>query len=696
MADLLYERIFEAAPTGLAVHEPESEKVVDVNQAFADTLGYDQADLVGVSLDLVVSEADRERVQNAVETALLDGEPTEVTVVVPHVSDADRKVTLEFRILTDADEGRLVSTVHSPTTRCDATESGLPSERRLKVALAGTNTGVWKWDMQTDEVYWNESMEQLFGLEAGIFEGTFEAFGKRVHPDDLLAVEQAIGAAVERGDLFETDYRIQRDDGEQRWVHARGEIHETDDGSDVMIGILTDITDRKEKQQQLRQQQRQYQELVERLPDAYYTLDSDWEVTFCNEVVADRLDATVEEIEGKKLWEVFPEAKGSPLEKRFRRVMETGQADFFEYQYDSGEYLVNIQAFPYEDGVAALSMDISKQQQELASVLDSTPITLYRIDNEGIFREARGELLSRLGIEPDDLLGKPIWELYSDNEQVIEVAERALEGEQIRYTLTLEDTTLETQYSPVYTDGEVAGAIGVSMDVTELQRQRERMEFFNSILRHDVLNGMTVIKMRGEILADQLDGDQQRYAQTIVDWCNTTTEVVKRVRRVVQTLTTPNEEYQLSPVDASAILNRKSHEVRTAYPEAEFDVSLPQELHVHADEFLADVLGNVLTNSIEHNDPHELRVSVTAEVDADTVRLSIADNGTGIETDRKESIFRRGETSAKETGSGFGLFFVDVMIEKYGGNVWVEDSETGGAHFFIELPRVGEAPRAAS
>nr|WP_239641328.1 ATP-binding protein [Haloarcula japonica] len=40
----------------------------------------------------------------------------------------------------------------------------------------------------------------------------------------------------------------------------------------------------------------------------------------------------------------------------------------------------------------------------------------------------------------------------------------------------------------------------------------------------------------------------------------------------------------------------------------------------------------------------------------------------------------------KSTGSGFGLFFVDSMVEEYGGTVWVEDNEPTGAVFVIELP----------
>ena len=91
---------------------------------------------------------------------------------------------------------------------------------------------------------WNESLERLFGLEPGTFEGTFNAFEKRVHPDDRQDVEEAIAATVQTDESFQLEYRIERPDGEQRWVDARGENHTDDDGGRRMVGVVTDTTER--------------------------------------------------------------------------------------------------------------------------------------------------------------------------------------------------------------------------------------------------------------------------------------------------------------------------------------------------------------------------------------------------------------------------------------------------------------------
>jgi PAS domain S-box-containing protein len=684
MSDSRYERIFDTLSVGVAILDPETTRIAESNSAFAGAVGYEPADLEGRPLTALLEENSPEMVA-AIGRA--EEEPTQVELSLKQRSGAFQRVKLELQELGDA-ESKLLCTLHSVGDSTPVTAS----ERRLDVALAGTDTGVWEWDMATDEVIWTESMERLFGLEPGTFEGTFEAFAKRVHPGDLSEVEAAIERAVESGEMAQTEFRIDRDDGEQRWLKARGKLQAQTEASSRLIGVMTDITDQKQSEQNLRKRERQYRQLVERLPVAHYAIDSEWRVTFCNQPLAERLDTAVDEIEGRLLWELHPEIKGTTVEETFRRVMETGEPDRCEYQYESGEHWVSMQVYPYEDGIAAVSTDISEQRKTLQSILDATPVIVYRFDADGVFQDFHGELLSRLDLKPETLVGESIFDIYADNDDVIEAAQRALDGESFRYTLTLGEITLETQYRPVITDGEVTSVIGVSMDVTELQRQREQMEFFNSILRHDVLNGMTVIKMRAELLAGELDGDHAQYAQTIVDWCNTTTEVTKRVRRVVETLATPEEDHQLEPINVSSILQRKVQELRNAYPKVAFETAISERVLVEADELLSDVLGNILTNSIEHNDTDGLRITTTAAVVDGTVEVRIADNGNGIDEDRRSSIFRRGETShAKESGSGFGLFFVDVMVEKYGGHIHVEESESGGACFVLELPRADDA-----
>ena len=121
---------------------------------------------------------------------------------------------------------------------------------------------------------------------------------------------------------------------------------------------------------------------------------------------------------------------------------------------------------------------------------------------------------------------------------------------------------------------------------------------------------------------------------------------------------------------------------------------------VLADSLLEEVVGNLLKNAVEHgyDGQDEFTISVETSTENGRTQLRIADTGPGIPEELRDSIFDRGTS---ETGSGFGLFFVETMVDQYGGTVRVEaraergsargrpeadDSEPTGAVFIVELP----------
>ena len=122
---------------------------------------------------------------------------------------------------------------------------------RLRLALQGTGTGVWEWNLDTDEVVWDEQVEDLFGYETGEFPGTYSGFVNRVHPDDVERVESALEAGIDDG-FYEAEFRVHVDGETRRWVLARAEVRYEDGTPERMVGIVTDVTDRKQRERELR------------------------------------------------------------------------------------------------------------------------------------------------------------------------------------------------------------------------------------------------------------------------------------------------------------------------------------------------------------------------------------------------------------------------------------------------------------
>ena len=140
---------------------------------------------------------------------------------------------------------------------------------RLEFALEETDTGVWEWDIETDELVGDEASERLIGYEPGTFPGTFEDFAKHIHDTDVEAVRDAIHDALQTDQEFKTDFRVQAPDGDWKWVQARGVVDYDDEGDPQrMIGIQTDITDRKEREEAIRRERELNQRMQTVLADS--------------------------------------------------------------------------------------------------------------------------------------------------------------------------------------------------------------------------------------------------------------------------------------------------------------------------------------------------------------------------------------------------------------------------------------------
>ncbi|MFC7077576.1 hybrid sensor histidine kinase/response regulator [Haloarcula halophila] len=217
-----------------------------------------------------------------------------------------------------------------------------------------------------------------------------------------------------------------------------------------------------------------------------------------------------------------------------------------------------------------------------------------------------------------------------------------------------------------------------------LRRRRDQMEFFNSILQHDMLNGMNVIRSRAELLTETLDGDDQEYAETVVDWSDDIIDLTEKVRSVLKTLSEDGMT-EMERRDLGEVLDEAADRARSMSDECTVDNHV-MGIQVEADELLEDVFGNLFTNAVEHAG-EDVTIDVTATIEDVVVRVRIADDGSGIPPDQRRRVFERGKKGSGSSGTGFGLYFVDSMIESYGGNIWIEESDAGGAAFVVDLPR---------
>jgi PAS domain S-box-containing protein len=127
------------------------------------------------------------------------------------------------------------------------------SQDRLQFALEAGDIGTFEWIVGSDRVLWTPELEQQYGLEAGAFEGTYDGWADRIHPEDRELAENSVRSAIDGGETMHLEHRIVWPDGQVRWILARAKLVTDVDGKPhKFVGMSMDITDRKELEERLK------------------------------------------------------------------------------------------------------------------------------------------------------------------------------------------------------------------------------------------------------------------------------------------------------------------------------------------------------------------------------------------------------------------------------------------------------------
>jgi two-component system, sensor histidine kinase and response regulator len=120
------------------------------------------------------------------------------------------------------------------------------SENRLQLATKAAHLGIWDWDIAKNELLWDDAMYEQYGIDKQEFGGAYEAWAKRVAPEDVERAIADVKAALRGEREFVSEFRIRWPDGSIHYVKGMAHTIRGEDGSAVrMVGINYDITEQK-------------------------------------------------------------------------------------------------------------------------------------------------------------------------------------------------------------------------------------------------------------------------------------------------------------------------------------------------------------------------------------------------------------------------------------------------------------------
>ena len=117
---------------------------------------------------------------------------------------------------------------------------------------------------------------------------------------------------------------------------------------------------------------------------------------------------------------------------------------------------------------------LQDRTNKLETLLNNSPLVFYSLEPDGQIVESRGRGLERLGLRPGEVVGTSIFDLYGHVPEVQAIAERALGGERVSETVSVEDLWFDNTFVPIFEDGELTQVIGVAFDVTAQKTAEEQ------------------------------------------------------------------------------------------------------------------------------------------------------------------------------------------------------------------------------
>jgi two-component sensor histidine kinase len=246
-------------------------------------------------------------------------------------------------------------------------------------------------------------------------------------------------------------------------------------------------------------------------------------------------------------------------------------------------------------------------------------------------------------------------------------------------SLAMEPIRSQTYLSNFLIGGSVGGALtGVyaarsARQRDELRQQASQLEMVNRLLRDEVLNAVTVIRGRAEVLRTTDDADSVTAIERRSEDVRTTIENVKHITRNGEGTT----ELDATPV--GACVAAAVEDVRDRYPDARISVesTVADGVTVWANALLEDVVVHLVENAVAYSDASTPVAEVRVTASDTAVTVGVSDNGPGL-PERQRTLIERGEIADYENRStGFGLNIVRLLARSYDGAVDASVTDSG-------------------
>lgn len=568
------------------------------------------------------------------------------------------------------------------------------SEERLRLALEGSATGVWVWELATDELYWDQRAQEIIGHPYESNPVSINRLISAIHPDDLAHASQVLQKARETQLPFELEHRILWPDGTVRFVAASGQVLPGGPGEPLRLtGLIRDITSRRVSEEELGYKNRLLEHIVNNTPVILGRLSEEGVYLELVGQGLQRIDVQDNQLVNQSVFDLFPNVK-----EKILPLLRGEQVSFITNgrYHDEELYFQNYGFFDEQRRQAILfAIDITQSEQMkdqlrtekefTEQLLDSSVDMIVALDQQGLITAWNHTAATQTGIAAAQALGHPVREVKLSNDQAgfCEAVEKALQG-QPTTRLAWKDIVRNGAYYDLYLvplmrANEHVGALLILRDATERElllieatrlKLRQQKEVLDAILTAQederrriaeaLHNGVGQLLYAIKLHLENSEVPRNNAGLALLD------EAIRATRGI---------SFELTPgilEDFGLETALKELVKRIPRPPVRLQCRIPRDLPRHVQVALYRIVQELLNNIMKHAKAGEIFVYL--EKVEQQLHLSVEDDGVGFDY-QQERPFK-----------GIGLSSIRNRVELLNGHIAINSRLGHGTIVTIQIP----------
>jgi predicted ATPase/signal transduction histidine kinase/GAF domain-containing protein len=456
-----------------------------------------------------------------------------------------------------------------------------------------------------------------------------------IHPEDLTRLQQSVLDSAQALEPWQWIGRIQLPSGPVKWIQGMSRPERQPDGTVVWDGILMDISDRKQAEAQIQQQQQLLHTVIDTVPNLIFVKDWEGRYVVANQAIAEFYNTTVDALLGKTDAELHPYSEEvERFVQENRAVIESGQPMFIPEEEVSiapglGEWL-QWQKHPLQvpgvDGLCVLGV--------------------------GVYITARKQAEA---------------EIRQLNE-ALEQQNRNLEALVVQRTEELMQRT------------------------DQLEASNQELELFSYSVSHDLRAPLRHISGFVHALQQRLAGSEVLTDPKVGHYLHIIEASSQKMALLIDGLLTLSRIGR-KPMQSKPVPLRQLVDEAIALTQSNPDLTTPVEFviselpTVQGDAtLLQQVLSNLIGNAAKFSRHHPSPCVEVGALPDGTV--FVRDNGVGFDmeyADKLFGVFQRLHSQTDFEGTGIGLAIVQRIIHRHNGEIWAESQPHQGATFYFKI-----------